>query len=583
MAEVVCLTLRAPVSTSQGLNTTPQSRPTAATSAPTAMISSITAGLLRAGGPKLCEIPYNSRSVWNEDIPFDKLRSIVQSWNIRGFTRFVECTPCYDDSAEPIPTLQVCVHPQEDESRENWLNAAQEMHGLLRSYGFEHVTVDIIDWRLEEGPRIFVCEPTDTIFSKWDNVRKRILDSVDVSGFQLLGCYRMGYETCTADCEPTILVTVDPNFERDWNIARQDISNTLNEFELPTVDVQIHKDRNIFCARRRPIQSEINSRYPVHTENGPRVASIGHSVGAQNSDSYGTFGGWLNIRQKPDSEWEPFGLTCRHCVFNHHLKDLQEVDCPSYGEIKRYIGGLKETVSDLKRREPYRTLEELRADGDLADNLKAKWQKLRAPIDTYEAWIVDLHAYCDSKMYRFGEVWAHSGDGTRITTTVMDWALLRPHPTRAYPSNKFGQFADKRDPKSLKLENGFIVHDISLDHHEILHKYGCKTNATISRYNMLATTIFTVAANGKQRATDEHSVLCETEKPYFEPGDSGALIFTESGAMVGMGFGGQVQGQIFVFTHVNDLITDIKDQTGVDEVTFYAQEWPSELCEGDQD
>ncbi|KAE8380646.1 hypothetical protein BDV26DRAFT_257075 [Aspergillus bertholletiae] len=100
---------------------------------------------------------------------------------------------------------------------------------------------------------------------------------------------------------------------------------------------------------------------------------------------------------------------------------------------------------------------------------------------------------------------------------------------------------------------------------------------------MLATTVFTVAANGKQHAKDEHSVCCEAKKPYFEPGDSGTLIFTESGAMVGMGFGGQVRGQIFVIIHVNGLVTDVKDQTGVEEVTFYTLEWPGKLCEGDQD
>ncbi|KAE8156644.1 hypothetical protein BDV40DRAFT_280538 [Aspergillus tamarii] len=48
---------------------------------------------------------------------------------------------------------------------------------------------------------------------------------------------------------------------------------------------------------------------------------------------------------------------------------------------------------------------------------------------------------------------------------------------------------------------------------------------------MLPTTIFTVAANGKRCATDEHSVCCQAGKSSFEPGDSGALIFTGWGSM----------------------------------------------------
>ncbi|OGM50085.1 hypothetical protein ABOM_001390 [Aspergillus bombycis] len=567
------------------------------------MVFTETAGLLRIGGPKLCEIPYNIHDIRNEQIPFYELQSLVRTLNICASIDVVECTPCYDDSAEPIPTLQVCVDPRRNESRKNWLHAAHELHDLLCRYGLEYMTVDIIDWRLEQGPGIFLCEPTDAIFSGWDTVRKQILDSVDVSGFQLLGCYRMGYETCTANCKPTILVTVDPKFERDWTIAKQDISNILNKLEL-AVDVQIYKDRSIFCARRPSIQSELNSRHPTHMENCPRVATIGHSVGAHNSDRYGTFGGWLSIRQKPDSEWEQFGLTCRHCIFGNPLEDpvihdptaetlkhvgdnglslpksAQEVDCPSYGEIKGYIDGLKETVSDLKRQHPYPGLEELRLYKDPLDDLsEACWKKLRAPIDAYEGWIAELEVYYHSNMHRFGEVWAHSGDGPRTTTTVMDWALLKPYPTRAYPSNKFGGFAHQHDPRSLKVENGFIEDSISLNHHDILHKCGCITNVTTGQYNMLATTVFTVAANGEQRTTDEHSVICKRDKSYFEPGDSGSLLFTESGAMVGMGFGAQVGGQIVVFTHVNDLVADIKGQTGVDQVTFYAQEWTDEVCE----
>ncbi|KAB8222768.1 hypothetical protein BDV33DRAFT_168312 [Aspergillus novoparasiticus] len=72
----------------------------------------------------------------------------------------------------------------------------------------------------------------------------------------------------------------------------------------------------------------------------------------------------------------------------------------------------------------------------------------------------------------------------------MDWALLKPHPTRAYPSNKFGQFTDGSRPIILDGENGFIEQGMPLDHGQPLHTYGCETKAAIGRYSILPTTIF---------------------------------------------------------------------------------------------
>jgi hypothetical protein len=146
---------------------------------------------------------------------------------------FVECTPCYGVPAEPIPTLNVLEHPEENESRDSWPQAAREINRLLLDHGVI-VAVDIIDWRLYEGPVIHLCEPTDAIFGRWDDVRARILRDVDVSWFQLLGCYPMGYEIGSANCPPTVLVIVNPKFARDWKKAEQDIRNILTaEFQLP--------------------------------------------------------------------------------------------------------------------------------------------------------------------------------------------------------------------------------------------------------------------------------------------------------------------------------------------------------------
>ncbi|KAF7593293.1 hypothetical protein BBP40_011672 [Aspergillus hancockii] len=194
-------------------------------------------------------------------------------------TSFADCTPCYDDSAEPIPSLSVPACPKEDESRDNWFQAAREIHQPLLNRGLD-VTVDILDRRLLQGPNIHLCKATDAIFGKWDDVRKRITQSVDVSGFRLIGCYRMGYDRGSANCKPTVLVTVNPTIARDWKIAEQDIRDILTVgFGLSEVELLIYKDGDIFCAHQPSIESELESSHPADARHCPTVCDHGTLCG----------------------------------------------------------------------------------------------------------------------------------------------------------------------------------------------------------------------------------------------------------------------------------------------------------------
>jgi hypothetical protein len=82
--------------------------------------------------------------------------------------------------------------------------------------------------------------------------------------------------------------------------------------------------------------------------------------------------------------------------------------------------------------------------------------------------LAKLKAYRDSNRHGFGKVWADSGNGVRKTATIMDWALLRPHASRAFPSNKVSlydtisclQMTNEEEPSLadlhiLKDETGF--------------------------------------------------------------------------------------------------------------------------------
>lgn len=60
----------------------------------------------------------------------------------------------------------------------------------------------------------------------------------------------------------------------------------------------------------------------------------------------------------------------------------------------------------------------------------------------------------------------------------------------------------------------------------------------------------------------EHVVTGSLRRSFSEEGDSGALVVTRSGEVVGLLFGGSQGKNVSYFTHVNDLVEDIKAVTG---------------------
>ncbi|KAB8264367.1 hypothetical protein BDV32DRAFT_135295 [Aspergillus pseudonomiae] len=519
---------------------------------------STTARYFRAGGPNLCEAPYNYRSLPNEHIPHGDVKRILYNRNIRFLTTsFVECTPSYDDIAEPTQALQVLAHRPENDTRENWQHAAREIQALLRNHDLDNITVDIIDWCLAQGPPIYPCKSSDAIFPKWDAVRNRILQVVDVSGFQLLGCYRIGYDCDAENSTPSVLVTVDPKHKRDWSIVEQDIRDILNGFDLHMVDVRIFKDRDIFCASRSSAGGQNEC---------PMAVTIGSDLGAHNSERYGTFAMAEDPNNSTPDATEP--------------PSQGKVDCPSLSTVQYFIDYYTDRIDQTRNMETFRALEEMEAEANLHGDLAKKWECLRERLSRLENHLAELEAYKRANSYEFGEVWADSGDDTRSTTTIMDWALLKPHPSRAFPFNEFRSFKALGRYQPIG-STGYIQAGIELSNEQQLAKYGFQTGVTRGKYNELAATVFTVAKTGAIRTTEEHSILYQPNITSFEPGDSGSLVYDTSGCIAGLAFGAQMSGQIVVFTHIDSLIADIKGQTGAEQVIFYGQEQPTEAYHED--
>lgn len=116
----------------------------------------------------------------------------------------------------------------------------------------------------------------------------------------------------------------------------------------------------------------------------------------------------------------------------------------------------------------------------------------------------------------------------------------------------------------------FLRRGRNLDSAWILHKMGRRTGETIGRYNGLAEAMTSRRyVDGKLvvKATLEHTVISNDRKDIFElSGDSGAFVYTTTGQVVGMCFGGPEHAKFGYFTHIHDIIDDIEKVTGAKDI-----------------
>lgn len=66
--------------------------------------------------------------------------------------------------------------------------------------------------------------------------------------------------------------------------------------------------------------------------------------------------------------------------------------------------------------------------------------------------------------------------------------------------------------------------------------------------------------------TLEHSVSCPPTSTFCVSGDSGSFIFDDQGGVVGLLYGGSDRNDTAYFTHILDIIEDVKAITGAADV-----------------
>jgi hypothetical protein len=103
---------------------------------------------------------------------------------------------------------------------------------------------------------------------------------------------------------------------------------------------------------------------------------------------------------------------------------------------------------------------------------------------------------------------------------------------------------------------------------ETLFIQGYRSVRSSDLFNALATAHMDgeTYRSGKELVTIEHSIVGKSGDLFSQTGDSGSFVFTADWSMVVIVWGGQKDQQVTYFTHVDDLVADIKELTGAEDV-----------------
>lgn len=269
----------------------------------------------RAGGPFLCTVPaigtplssdHPLQRQWPELCP--KFVEILSKYRIQNSTM----DPCLrtsetNEDEGPIETVLICAHRTERD--DSWKNTCKDVLSILWSSGFDNVSVELIDERANIEKITSPVMPKDSIYSKWDDISRKICDLLGLEGWLSLECFRRGTSQDPQESHPTVLLTVPRDTTKEWKSKRDEISMLLDNEGLGEVAVEIIRSM-IWRATEVDLTSVVLPDHAWETR-----VKLGASIGVHNSDYGGsTFGGFVELLDSEKNIWRVFGLTCYHAV-----------------------------------------------------------------------------------------------------------------------------------------------------------------------------------------------------------------------------------------------------------------------------
>lgn len=277
---------------------------------------------LRAGGPQLCESPCKTiRPIprtheYHEALDghrgYQLISQLMNICNQEGldYTSMSFCgrRSVYSPELTPIVTLLIYAKRPVVTQR-GWANIARKLQNHLRGQELPEVSVEIMDPRFEEDPKVHGCHPNDAVVPMWTDIVNDIIARVDTIGINTIGCFRIGRDIDRSRCPPTVLLGIDRQVFRDWRVVREAVVVALDSRGLTSVGVLIRKDK-------KPLRASNLENNPIEPADCRRDPPLGYSLSPHSmKDALGTLGGWVQLKNPETGDWVSFAITCAHCCF----------------------------------------------------------------------------------------------------------------------------------------------------------------------------------------------------------------------------------------------------------------------------
>ncbi|KAL4779658.1 hypothetical protein BJX76DRAFT_365088 [Aspergillus varians] len=551
---------------------------------PTPSLDGFTEEDLRAGGPQLPEAPcitlhqiprshqYHAALMGAGSFElFARIGDICREENLPVLEMsFCGRRSIYGPGSDPILTLLIRARRGEVTER-GWSTIARKLWNYLRGRRLYGISVEVIDPRFDESPKLHPCLRTDDISPVWRTVAEAILHHIGVTGIFTLGCFRIGIDANRQRCPPTVLFGVDRRAQRNWKEAREGAISVLESYGLYDVAVLIRNDTTAVRSGRTPAAAGV--------EDCRQDLKVGASIAPRSlNHGHGTLGGWVEIKNPKSGGWVPFILTCAHCCFPAEDQvsgnDLQVIDrwkkqgvyvndqnksrlllmdSPSYRDMRQGIDNLTTQITQRQNYPVYRKVELAKAEEEFViSSDEREWRVVSRALAQLHQDRHDMQTFFQQKGYNLGDTFAASGPrvaectGKKGEFSTRDWALVQPRGGRSVRDNvRLATFGAKLP-----------------ENDEEVYKIGRATGFTTGTYANLK--VCHIA--GQVDKTWEHAVVVPQGGSFLAEGDSGSLLFNFTGTVMGMFFGGSNTGDIGYFTSTQDLLEDIKRITGATEI-----------------
>ncbi|PGH34883.1 hypothetical protein GX50_02234 [[Emmonsia] crescens] len=547
----------------------------------------------RVGGPVLCTVPaigtplasdHPLERQWPELHP--KFVEILSKYQIQ-INAMAACLRTSKTNEDEGPVETVVISANRTERDDSWKNMCKDALSILRSFGFDNISVELIDERANIEKITSPVMPEDNIYNQWDDISRKICDLLGLEGWLSLECFRRGTNQYPQKDHPTVLLTVPRDTTKTWKSKRDEISVLLDKEGLGEVAVEIIRSK-IWRATEVDLTNVVLPDHAWETK-----VKLGASIGVHNSNYRGsTFGGFVELLDTEKNGWHVFGLTCYHAVEpgdvppNSKLeKDIERwrdtgmsmlesstanirIDQPSLKDHNARMEMINENIKAAREQPLYKKVKKARDDGDfIIPREELQFENMEKAILDAHSLKLRAEKHFNTGSATLGRVYAASGH--RLTSgndkRQLDWALISVYPNRV-GLNKFPPVGSYKDEDLGTTFSGEAVEDptgAKPAQGERLYKFGRRTNLTMGRYNGLKALELKCWKTGNIIVTHECSVTgLPGSGAFLKRGDSGSFIVDSVTNFVGLLFAGNEGPGITYYTPANILFEDIKKMTG---------------------